>query len=73
MTYQFSAIFSSDSSGRTAVLIILAQSAGLMLGPGIAGTLVEHFSYAAEPIFGIVLCSFSAAAFFAGTIERRDR
>ena len=73
MTYQFSAIFSSDSSGRTAVLIILAQSAGLMLGPGIAGTLVEHFSYAAGPIFGIVLCSFSAAAFFAGTIERRDR
>jgi len=71
MTYQFSAIYASDSSGRTAVLIILAQSVGLMLGPGIAGMLVEYYSYAAGPVFGILLCSFSAASFAAGTLIGR--
>lgn len=63
MTYQFSAVYASDSSGRSAVLIIFVQSAGLMLGPGIAGMLVEQFSFTAGFWFGIALCAASAILF----------
>jgi MFS family permease len=60
ITFQFLALYASDATGRSAALIFFAQSAGLMLGPGLAGTLVSRFSYAIGLSAAMLLCALSA-------------
>ncbi len=53
ITYQFSAVFDTDKTGKLVVFIILAEATGLMLGPGIAGFLVEHSGLETALFLGI--------------------
>jgi len=63
LTYQFSAVFALDASGRMAVFIILVQSIGLMFGPGVAGLLVGQSGYSEILLLGIVTAALSASLF----------
>lgn len=63
LTYQFSAVFSLDKSGRMSVLIILVQSLGLMLGPGIAGIIVSVSGFNSSIILGMAMCLVSLGLF----------
>ncbi len=64
LTYQFSAVFSHDDSGRMPVLIILVQALGLMFGPGVAGMLVSASGFSASVFLGMAMCIISLGFFY---------
>lgn len=72
LTYQFSAVFTLDASGRMAVFIILAQSIGLMFGPGIAGLLVGQSGYSETLLLGIATAALSAGLFVLAHVKSRS-
>ncbi|GMQ81275.1 MAG: MFS transporter [Rhodothermia bacterium] len=63
LTYQFSAVYSLDDSGRMSVLIILVQALGLMFGPGVAGIFVSASGFATSIFLGIAMCLLSLGFF----------
>jgi len=63
LTYQFSAVFHHDRSGRMAVFIILVQACGLMFGPGAAGTLAQTAGYDAAILLAGTSCIASVLLF----------
>ncbi len=71
LTYQFSAVFTLDASGRMAVFIILVQSIGLMFGPGVAGLLVGQSGYSETLLLGIVTVALSAGLFVLARAKSR--
>ena len=72
LTYQFSAVFTLDASGRMAVFIILVQSIGLMFGPGVAGLLVGQSGYSETLLLGIVTAALSAGLFVLARAKSRS-
>ena len=70
LTYQFSAVFSLDDSGRMSVLIILVQSLGLMFGPGVAGILVSASGFNSSVFLGMAMCIISLGFFLSSSLFR---
>jgi predicted MFS family arabinose efflux permease len=73
ITYQFSAVFKHDSSGRMAVFIILVEATGLMLGPAIAGYLVQTSGLDAALYLGLASGLASLALLLRRTPSNRYR
>jgi len=71
LTYQFSAVFSHDDSGRMPVLIILVQALGLMLGPGVAGLLATISGFNSSIFLGLATCVLSLGFFISTRGFRR--
>ena len=65
LIYQFSAVFANDESGRMSVFIIFFEAAGLMLGPGVAGFLVERVALSGALWMGLGCCAMSLLFFMA--------